>query len=1007
MRAEVSSEKGSARSADRDRGRPQPSTPPQEDDQSEWERQEQQMLMQQQDRTMSRIGATLSTLAEQAGLMGREIVEHNEMLGDLEAGVDRTANKLSGAMAKMRKFVRDTEETKSGWCIAILIVQNEMSDVTQAKSASTATFVTALVTNAAVAGIQLAIFTVLRPHFKAIYEPRTYIPDEPKRVQSLASSMLMWPIAIVRSDYTEIKRTNGMDSYFFVRYLRMMCRVFLPIWLLSWALFMPLHSVGTTAGKTGLDKFTFGNVATTQQARYAAHLIFLYFMAGWIFWNIKKEMRHFIAARQRHLVDPEHSSSAQANTVLITGVPKKFLDEGVLAQLFSHLPGGAKAIWLNRNLKELPDLYDRRMKACNKLEGAEKNLLQTAAKLHLKAEKAKAKTGDDSKITKDLADPLDPEASLVDQLVPRDQRPTHRLPPFKWMPFGLPFMGQKVDTIDWCKQEILETTEALEKGRDTLRADIDRPGTGEDETYPPLNSAFVLFNQQIAAHLAAQSLTHNEPYRMAGKYTEVAPEDVIWGNLGLNPYEQKIRTAISYAATAGLIIFWAIPVAGVGIISNVYGLCESYSWLAWICGLPKVVVGLLQGVLPPVLLAVLMALLPIVLRLLAQFEGIPRRTGLELSLMTRFFIFQVIHSFLIVTLSGGLIRALPGLLQNPTSVPSLLAQNLPEASTFFLTYIILQGFTNTAGGLLQIVPLILYYVKLFLLGSTPRSIYNIKYVLRNVAWGTLFPSVSLITVIALVYTPLQPVMAGLAFATFGLYFQLWKYLFLYVLDQPASGDTGGLFFPKAIQHIFVGLYVQEICLCALFFLARNESGKASAIPQGALMIVLIVITAGYNIIINNSYGPLLHSLPLTLAHKSYGMPHEQSLPSEEGDGDPEINAEADTDDHKPLKNRAVKDKPLPSKHDGFAKAKKIESGGIEQEEEGNPESLDEDVRKPPTDFNHPASVEPQRPIWLPKDTLGLGEAEMRSLDKAGIRASTDDAEMNEKGKVSIDGRPPE
>ena len=129
---------------------------------------------------------------------------------------------------------------------------------------------------------------------------------------------------------------------------------------------------------------------------------------------------------------------------------------------------------------------------------------------------------------------------------------------------------------------------------------------------------------------------------MADKYTEVAPEDVIWSNLGLNPYEMRIRKVISYALTAALIILWAIPVAFVGIVSNVYGLCVQYHWLAWLCKLPSVVVGLLQGILPAVLLAVLMMLLPIILRLLANFEGIPRRTGLELSLMTRYFIFQVI-----------------------------------------------------------------------------------------------------------------------------------------------------------------------------------------------------------------------------------------------------------------------------------------------------------------------------------------------------------------------------
>ena len=87
-------------------------------------------------------------------------------------------------------------------------------------------------------------------------------------------------------------------------------------------------------------------------------------------------------------------------------------------------------------------------------------------------------------------------------------------------------------------------------------------------------------------------------------------------------------------------------------------------------------------------------------------------------------------------------------MNNPGSIPTLLAQNLPKASTFFLTYIVLQGLTGTASGFLQIVPLVLYYVKLFLLGSTPRSIYGIKYTMRSVSWGTLFPTVTLLVVIS-------------------------------------------------------------------------------------------------------------------------------------------------------------------------------------------------------------------------------------------------------------------
>jgi hypothetical protein len=65
-----------------------------------------------------------------------------------------------------------------------------------------------------------------------------------------------------------------MDCYFFVRFLRMMVRVMLPIWLLSWAVLLPVTSVHTTVDEhTGLDKFIFGNVAVNDQARYASHLL--------------------------------------------------------------------------------------------------------------------------------------------------------------------------------------------------------------------------------------------------------------------------------------------------------------------------------------------------------------------------------------------------------------------------------------------------------------------------------------------------------------------------------------------------------------------------------------------------------------------------------------------------------------------------------------------------------------------------------------------------------------
>jgi len=79
-------------------------------------------MIRQQDSALDSITGTLATLAQQAGLMGQEISEHTEMLGDLESNVDNSNAKLDTAMKKLKKFIRDTEETKSGWCIGILIV---------------------------------------------------------------------------------------------------------------------------------------------------------------------------------------------------------------------------------------------------------------------------------------------------------------------------------------------------------------------------------------------------------------------------------------------------------------------------------------------------------------------------------------------------------------------------------------------------------------------------------------------------------------------------------------------------------------------------------------------------------------------------------------------------------------------------------------------------------------------------------------------------------------------
>ena len=299
-------------------------------------------------------------------------------------------------------------------------------------------------------------------------------------------------------------------------------------------------------------------------------------------------MTRWVLIRQKYLINPYHSSLAQANTILITGISHSYLSEDRLEQLFHHLPGGVKRIWLNRDLKDMVPTHKARVKATKLLESAQVTLIKKAAKIKLKRENAREKaTKKGKKLPEDGSDQINkdilqgqPSPSVIaledlgdtthhngmilaDQLVPRKNRPQHRVGGHWWLPFS----GKKVDTIDWARQEVIRTGMILADDRARLHSDIAKPGT-EGEMYPPLNSAFIYFHQQIAAHMAAQIVLHDQPYRMTGHFLEVAPEDVVWSNLNINPYWGQIRRLISYTITAGLLFFWSFPSKSCAISSK-------------------------------------------------------------------------------------------------------------------------------------------------------------------------------------------------------------------------------------------------------------------------------------------------------------------------------------------------------------------------------------------------------------------------------------------------------
>lgn len=119
-----------------------------------------------------------------------------------------------------------------------------------------------------------------------------------------------------------------------------------------------------------------------------------------------------------------------------------------------------------------------------------------------------------------------------------------------------------------------------------------------------------------------------------------------------------------------------------------------------------------------------------------------------------------------------------------------------------------------------------------------------------------------LTILGLIYSVISPLILIFNLITFSLFWFVFRYNTLYVTKF--RFDTGGLLYPKAINQLFTGLYVMELCLIGLFFLVRDENGNVACQGQAICMIVVTVLTVGYQLGLNDAFGPLTRYLPITL-----------------------------------------------------------------------------------------------------------------------------------------------
>lgn len=845
------------------------------------------------------------------------------------------------------------------------------------------------------AGVYFLLFLCLRTRFKRWYAPRTYLGTikEHDRTPALPNGLLNWFGAFWKIPDVYALQHQSLDSFLFLRFLRITIAITFFGCVITWPVLFPVNATGGGT-QTQLNLLSYANVDNStfkKRCRYFAHLFMAWIYFGFVMYMVFRECIYYVNLRQAYLLSPVYSQRLSSRTVLFTYVPESLRSEARVRKMFGAT---VRQVWILRNTDDLDKLVEEREKDAMRLEKSEVKLIKTANKLRLKSLKKGTAAIEEKPNGQSAFN--DKSGSVAARWLPDKKRPTHRT--------GLlGLVGKKVDSINWCRDELRRLTPEVEKGQKEYH-------DGKTDTIPAI---FVEFNTQNDAENAFQSVSYHQSLQMKS-YIGITPEDVVWSSLKMPWWRRVISRYAVIAFVTALIIFWAIPVAVVGVISNVTYL-ETLSFLTWLKKVPQVVMGLIQGLLPSVALSILMSLVPIIMRLCAKLSGEPSYSRIELFTQNAYFCFQVIQVFLVSTVSSSASAVAKQIVDDPTSATELLASNLPKASNYYMSYFIVQGLGVASGVIAQIVGLIIFSLLYKYLMGTPRSLFRKWTSLSAISWGSTMPVYTNIAVIAITYAGIAPLVLGWACLGMTMFYLAWRYNVLFV--QNTTLDTRGLIYPRAMKQLTTGVYLGEVCMIGLF-------GASKAFIQLALMVVFLVFTVLFHMSMNKAIDPLLYNMPQSLlseeAYRNGDVENAQGAVTKNSTADSSTGT-ASTAVQDKYKGAASDISPIgltdapksgnilirffkPWAYDNYEKMRQIvpqHDGGMNFDRVYTPE-VTRNAYLPP-------SVTAEAPIlWIPQDEAGISKQEVAHSNPV-IAITDEGCTLNEKNNIVWDeetSRPP-
>ncbi|KAJ5908701.1 hypothetical protein N7495_001383 [Penicillium taxi] len=788
------------------------------------------------------------------------------------------------------------------------------------------------------AAFWVALFLIFRRTQRRWYAPRSYLPElhEHQRTPELPGGWVDWVGTFLKIEDSHVLHHSSLDGYLFLRFLRVLCATCFTGCLITWPILFPIHATGGN-GNVQLDMLSFSNI--NNPTKYYANAIVALIFFTFVFYVVVRESMYYANLRQAYLNSPSYVSRMSSRTVLFMSVPPDYKNEKKLRQIFGDT---ISRIWITSKCDELEKKVDRRDKLSYRLETAETKLIRRANKARNNAIKK-------CEFYADYC--LHCESSTL-TCIHKVKRPMHRLN----------FFGQKVDSINWYREELARVTEEVNSLQQKH----------QDGEAKQLSALFIEFLSQADAQIALQTLSHHQPFHMTPRFIGISPHEIVWSALNLSWWQRIVRKFAVQGFLAALVIFWSFPAALVGTISNISYLTNLLPFLKFIDRLPDIITGAIEGLLPSAALVMLMSLVPIICRICARRAGVPSTARVELFTQSAHFVFQVVQVFLVTTITSAASAATSQIIKDPLSVKDLLAKNLPKSSNFYISYFLLQGLSLSSMALVQIASALVFKFVTAFFTYSPRRSFQKWGQLATLSWGNVFPVFTNMGVIALTYSCISPLILGFAF--FGLYlvYQAYRYNFLYVYDIEI--DTRGLVYPRALQHLLTGLYLAEVCMIGLFAIK-------GAVGPLIIMLIFLIGNVLAHISLNEALAPLNTFLPRSLdAEEEYQQEKEYSRN--------EMNEQ-----RRRSKRLAFWRWFHPNVYKDYASLRrKVRRNG------SGVQYTAEEMR---TAYWEPCISSPAPTLWIPRDQWGISQHEIMNTDPV-IRITDEGAHLNGKNNIEWD-----